>query len=63
MRYMGTRLSTYSFKNFILYPNNQMASNIPRRRQPQAQSTTITPNSSKEVDQQPLKGGGPLMRP
>jgi len=36
-----------------------MASNIPRRRQPQAQSTTITPKSSK-VQKQPPKGGSTL---
>jgi hypothetical protein len=36
-----------------------MASNIPRRRQPQAQSTTITPKSSKVQKQLP-KGGSTL---
>ena len=36
-----------------------MASNIPRRRQPQAQSTTIMPKSSK-VQKQPPKGGSTL---
>jgi hypothetical protein len=36
-----------------------MASNIPTHRQPQAQSTTITPKSSK-VQKQPPKGGSTL---
>jgi hypothetical protein len=36
-----------------------MASNIPTRQQPQAQSTTITPKSSK-VQKQPSKGGSTL---